>query len=83
MRKLAAGMSGEKRTIHGTVSLRVNGEVVETAARTLASLLAELGYGGRKVATARNGDFVAERSRADTPIAAGDAIEVVAPRQGG
>ena len=61
----------------------VNGEAREAAAATLAALLDELGYGGQKVATAVNGDFVSERARRDTPLAVGDQIEIVAPRQGG
>ena len=61
----------------------VNGEAKETAAATLAELLAALGYGERKIATARNGDFVPERKRQATELSPGDRIEIVAPRQGG
>jgi sulfur carrier protein len=35
------------------------------------------------VATARNGEIVHKGDRADTTLAAGDAIEIVAPMQGG
>lgn len=63
--------------------LTVNGERRMSSAATLAALLAELDYGDAKVATARNGDFVAERKRASTLLAEGDSIEVVSPRQGG
>jgi sulfur carrier protein len=66
-----------------TVSLTVNGEQHRTAAPTLAELMAGLGYGAVRVATAVNGDFVPERMRATHRLAAGDAIEIVAPRQGG
>lgn len=66
-----------------SLSLLVNGEAVTLRGATLADLLAELGYGSAKVATARNGEFVPERARAVTPLAAGDRIEIVAPRQGG
>ncbi|MGE0700430.1 MAG: sulfur carrier protein ThiS [Hyphomicrobiaceae bacterium] len=66
-----------------TRRLVVNGEVSELTAVTLAALLEELGYGGRKVATALNGEFVPERERAATRLSAGDAVEIVAPRQGG
>ncbi len=65
------------------LQLVVNGEPTEARATTLASLLDELGFAGLKVATAVNGDFVAERRRAETNLAAGDRIEIVAPRQGG
>lgn len=67
----------------GTTSVVVNGDGCRTTAATLDRLLAELGYAGRKVATARNGEFVAEAARATTFLMAGDRIEIVAPRQGG
>jgi sulfur carrier protein len=61
----------------------VNGEPAETTARTLADLLTEAGYDGAKVATARNGVFVAVGARAGTVLERGDRIEIVAPRAGG
>lgn len=61
----------------------VNGETCSTAASTLADLIEELGYGERRIATAVNGQFVAGSARSATAIAAGDSIEIVAPRQGG
>lgn len=61
----------------------VNGERRETTAPTLDDLLSELGYAGRKIATARNGEFVPEAARAATALVSGDRIEIVAPRQGG
>ena len=61
----------------------INGEPVDTEARTLADLLIEAGYADAKVATARNGAFIAAKSRADTLLEHGDVIEVVAPRAGG
>lgn len=67
----------------GAESLIVNGEATSVTAATLADLLTALGYGGQKVATALNGDFVPEKARAGTPIAAGDRVEIVSPRQGG
>ena len=39
--------------------------------------------GGRKIATAVNGRFVAAAARPATPLTDGDKIEVVAPMQGG
>ena len=71
--------------LHAKQSIRitVNGEAAETRAATLAELIAELGYAEGQVATARNGDFVSRAARAETGLAAGDAIEIVAPRQGG
>ena len=67
----------------GVLALTVNGETVATSAPSLDALLAELGYAGRKVATALNGAFVAAAARAATPLAPGDRIEIVAPRSGG
>ncbi len=61
----------------------VNGVERELDAATLAAALQALEYGDAVVATALNGHFVAARARASTPLAEGDRIEVVAPRQGG
>jgi sulfur carrier protein len=61
----------------------VNGEPQDLAAATLAEALAALDYADAVVATALNGAFVPKRKRADTPLAEGDRIEIVAPRQGG
>lgn len=61
----------------------VNGETVETAATTLAGVLAELGKTDAKVATSLNEVFVPKTLRDTQNIAEGDRIEIVAPRQGG
>jgi sulfur carrier protein len=61
----------------------VNGEPREVAAKTLAEALIALDYADAIVATALNGEFVAARKRAATPLREGDRIEIVAPRQGG
>jgi len=65
------------------MTLLLNGAPQELAAKTLAEALAELGYAGRIVATAVNGDFVPARKRAEVTLNDGDRIEVVAPMQGG
>ena len=65
------------------MTLLLNGAPREIAAKTLAEALAELGYAGRIVATAVNGDFVPARKRAEVILSDGDRIEVVAPMQGG
>ncbi|BCB20399.1 sulfur carrier protein ThiS [Bosea sp. ANAM02] len=65
------------------MTLLLNGAPQEIAARTLAEALAELGFAGRTVATALNGDFVPARKRAETALSEGDRIEIVAPMQGG
>ena len=61
----------------------VNGEKLETYAKTLDELCATLGHGMDKIATARNGDFVPAAERAKARLNENDAIEIVAPRQGG
>jgi sulfur carrier protein len=76
-------MSGRSGAGVETIRLTVNGETVEARTSSLAALMVELGYAGRKVATAVNGEFVAERARAATTLGAGDQIEIVAPRHGG
>lgn len=65
------------------MTLLLNGEPRDVAAETLAQALAELGYAGRVVATAVNGDFVPARKRETVTLTDGDRIEVVAPMQGG
>jgi sulfur carrier protein len=61
----------------------VNGVWRETVSEVLAASLEELGYGGRIVSTAVNGEFVAADARIATPLADGDRVEVLAPMQGG
>lgn len=61
----------------------VNGEVRQLAASTLAQALDEMDYRAAVIATALNGCFVAAGSRAATALADGDALEIVAPMQGG
>lgn len=65
------------------MTIILNGERREVAAAVLADALVELGYGAACIATAVNGSFVSAARRAFTTLSAGDAIEVVAPRQGG
>ncbi|WP_295558705.1 sulfur carrier protein ThiS [uncultured Hyphomicrobium sp.] len=63
--------------------ITLNGAAVATGAATLAALLAEQGFAGIKVATALNGEFVPERLRPATALAAGDRVEILTVRQGG
>ncbi len=55
----------------------------DVAAASLAIAHESLGFGGRKIATAVTGRFVAAAARPATKLADGDRIEVVAPMQGG
>jgi len=61
----------------------LNDDAHEVEAATLAAALVSLGFGGRKIATAVNGRFVAVAARPRTQLTDGDRIEVVAPMQGG
>ncbi|MFO1163424.1 MAG: sulfur carrier protein ThiS [Reyranellaceae bacterium] len=61
----------------------LNDDAHEIDPGTLAAALEALGFGGRKIATAVNGRFVAAVARPKTNLADGDRIEVVAPMQGG
>jgi sulfur carrier protein len=63
--------------------IRINGEERDVASPTLELLLCELGYENQPIATALNQDFVRARDRSATKLKEGDAIEIVAPRQGG
>jgi sulfur carrier protein len=64
-------------------AIMLNGERIETGARTLAELVAGQGFPATAVATAVNGDFVPRGARTAKQLAAGDRVEIVAPRQGG
>lgn len=64
------------------MQITLNGSRRDTRATTLAGALAEAGLTGR-IATALNGTFVPATLRDQTPIRDGDAIEALAPMQGG
>ncbi|WP_195822248.1 sulfur carrier protein ThiS [Roseobacter sp. MH60115] len=65
------------------MKLQLNGAMITAQVSTLADLLEVEGFGGAKVATAVNGDFVPASERSDKSLKAGDSIEVLAPMQGG
>lgn len=65
------------------MKITLNGEAREVAGKSVAEVLAEIGLAEAKVATALNGDFLPAPLRAATALAAGDALEVLAPMQGG
>jgi sulfur carrier protein len=72
-----------QRSTSTAIPIQLNGERVETDARTLAELVAAQGFAETAVATAVNGAFVPRQARAATQLAEGDKVEIVAPRQGG
>lgn len=61
----------------------LNGVETEVRAASLDRLIEELGYGGARVATALNGDFVPKARRAAVTVREGDRLEILAPLQGG
>ena len=65
------------------MNIILNGEARTLRATTLDAALAEAGYADAVVATALNGRFVPQTARATQPLKDGDAIEVLAPMQGG
>lgn len=65
------------------MKIEVNGAPHDIAATTVAEALTLLGWGGMRVATALNGDFVPTAARADTRLSDGDRLEVLTAMQGG
>lgn len=61
----------------------VNGVARDVCAGTLAQALEILGYRDAIVATALNGSFVPASRREVAVLAEGDALEILAPMQGG
>lgn len=65
------------------MKLTINGEPRDVDAATVAEALAALGMADARVATALNGNFVAASARGAARLSPGDALEIVAPMQGG
>ena len=63
--------------------LIVNGERREIEAKNVSALLEALGYEGGFFAVAVNQDVVRRAQWAETPLADGDSVEILTPRQGG
>ena len=61
----------------------INGEAREINASRIDALLSELEYEGTHFAIALNYDVVPKSRWAETPLNAGDEIEIITPRQGG
>ncbi|MCZ4272387.1 sulfur carrier protein ThiS [Maritalea porphyrae] len=61
----------------------INGQPLEVEAKRLDQAMTELGFAEQRVATALNGEFVPQRDWPKTALSAGDALEVLAPMQGG
>jgi sulfur carrier protein len=61
----------------------VNGEAREIMSDRVDALLGELDYEGTHFAIALNYDVLPKSRWAETPLQAGDEIEIITPRQGG
>ena len=57
--------------------LKINGENVDAAGKTLAQYLAEAGYNQVRIAVERNGEIVPKAKYGETVLADGDVVEVV------
>lgn len=66
------------------ITLSINGEAREVPAdATIASLIADLGLVGRRLAVEVNGDVVPRSAHATTRFTAGDRVEIVHAIGGG
>ncbi len=63
--------------------MRVNGVVREGSALNVRELLDELGYDGRGIAVARNGEVVPRSLWATTLLTLDDVVEIVTAAAGG
>jgi sulfur carrier protein len=64
--------------------LTINGQRKNVnCAPDIRSILDAEGFEGKLVAVARNGEFVPRVTYANTELQDGDALEIVAPMQGG
>ena len=61
----------------------LNGEQREIAADNVAALMSELDFTAGHFAVSLNYEVVPRGKWAETPVAAGDEIEILTPRQGG
>jgi sulfur carrier protein len=67
----------------GLRRITLNGGALDVRAGDLGALLRELGHDGGFLAVALNRKVVPRARWSETPLNAGDVIEIVTPRQGG
>ncbi len=65
------------------MKIDVNGEGKTVTGTTVSEVLAELGWGEARVATALNSEFLPKAARDSTALKDGDRLEVLAAMQGG
>lgn len=67
-----------------SIEIRLNGELKTCASPlTLAALVEQLGYAGKRMAVERNGEIVPKSRYAETGLAEGDQLEIVVAVGGG
>jgi len=66
------------------LELKINGESRQfPATLTVAGLVEELGYAGKRIAVERNGEIVPKSQHASTALVSGDQLEIVVAVGGG
>ena len=66
------------------LELRINGALRQfPEPLTVAGLIDQLGYAGKRIAVERNGEIVPKSQHATTALAAGDQLEIVVAVGGG
>jgi sulfur carrier protein len=66
------------------LELKINGETRQfPAALTVAGLIDQLGYTGKRIAIERNGEIVPKGQHATTALTTGDQLEIVVAVGGG
>ena len=66
------------------LDIKINGESRQfPEALTVAGLVDQLGYTGKRIAVERNGEIVPKSQHAATPLASGDQLEIVVAVGGG
>lgn len=63
--------------------IKVNGEALDIAGKTLADYLAATNYDPKRIAVERNGDIVPKARYGETVLMEGDNVEVVSFVGGG
>lgn len=66
------------------LNLIINGEPRQfSVPLTVASLVEQMGYAGKRIAVELNGEIVPKSRHAETPLASGDRLEIVVAVGGG
>ena len=63
--------------------VKINGEVLDIAGKTLADYLATTNYDLKRIAVERNGDIVPKSQYGETVLCDGDSLEIVSFVGGG